>query len=141
MHQTMCREEKNIRRHSKVAKYCLITFYKKYRSSHRRCRSSHRSCSVKKGLLRNFANFTGKHNQVADLQSASFLQKRFQHKCFPVKFAKLLRTPILKNICKRLLLEVFYKKAVLKNFAIFTGRKQLVISFLRERCSWWFIQL
>ena len=93
---------------------CLITFYKKYRSSYRRCRSSHRSCSVKKGLLRNFANFTGKHNQVADLQSASFLQKRFQHKCFPVKFAKLLRTPILQNICNRLLLEAFYKKLFLK---------------------------
>ena len=44
-----------------------------------------------------------------------------------MKFAKLLRTPILKNICKRLLLEVFYKKAVLKNFAMFIGRKQLVI--------------
>ena len=27
-----------------------------------------------------------------------------QHKCFPVKFAKFLRTPILKNICKWLLL-------------------------------------
>ena len=29
----------------------------------------------------------------------------------------------MKNICKRLLLEDFYKKAVLKNFALFTGRK------------------
>ena len=37
-----------------------------------------------------------------------------QHKCFPVKFAKVLRTPFLKNICKRLLPEVFYKKAVFK---------------------------
>ena len=34
------------------------------------------------------------------------LTKRLQHRCFPVKFAKLLGTPILKNICKRLLLFV-----------------------------------
>ena len=54
-------------------------------------------------------------------------RKRLQNKCFPMKFGKLLRTPILKNICKRLLLEVVYKKAVLKNFAIFIRRKQLVI--------------
>ena len=40
-----------------------------------------------------------------------------------MKFAKLLRAPILKNIWKRLLLEVFHKKVVLKNFAIFTETK------------------
>ena len=44
-----------------------------------------------------------------------FSKKRLQLKCFPVKFAKLLGVSILKNICKRLLLEVFYKKAVLKD--------------------------
>ena len=58
--------------------------------------------------------------EVASLEAANFF-KRLQHKCFPVKFAKLLRIPILRNICKQLLLEVFYKKVVLKNFAIFTG--------------------
>ena len=31
-------------------------------------------------------------------------RKRFRHKCFPVKFGKYLRTPILKKICERLLL-------------------------------------
>ena len=61
-------------------------------------------------------------NKVAGPEPASFLEKRLQNKCFPVKFAKFLRTPILKNICKRVLLEV-YIKAVLKNFAIITGRK------------------
>ena len=30
------------------------------------------------------------------------LKKRLQHRCFPVKLAKLLRTRILKNICERL---------------------------------------
>ena len=32
----------------------------------------------------------------------TLLKKRLQHECFPVKFAKFLRTPILKNICKQL---------------------------------------
>ena len=40
----------------------------------------------KKGALKNFASFTGKRL------------------CFPAKFAKFLGTPILKNICERLLL-------------------------------------
>ena len=33
------------------------------------------------------------------------MRKRLQHSCFPVKFAKFLGTPILKNICERLLLD------------------------------------
>ena len=32
-------------------------------------------------------------------------KKRLQHRCFAVKIAKFLRTPILKNICEQLLLE------------------------------------
>ena len=34
----------------------------------------------------------------------NFITKRLHHKCFPVNIAKFLRTSILKNICKRLLL-------------------------------------
>ena len=77
-------------------------------------RSSHLRCSVKKGVLKNFANFTGKHlclslffNKVADLRlrPATLLKKKLQHRCFPVKFTKLLRTSYLKNICERLLLK------------------------------------
>ena len=72
-------------------------------------RSSHQRCSMKKGVLRNFAKFTGKHlcqslflNKVAGLRSllqknlwhpATLLKKRLWHRCFPVNFAKLLRTP------------------------------------------------
>ena len=32
------------------------------------------------------------------------MKKRLQHSCFPVRFAKILRTPNLKNICERLFL-------------------------------------
>ena len=34
---------------------------------------------------------------------------RLQNRCFPVKFAKFLRTSILKNICERLLLHRGYR--------------------------------
>ena len=59
---------------------------------------------------KNFENSTGKRlfeslfDKVEGLQPCNFFKKRLQHRCFPVKFAKFLRTPILKNICKRPLL-------------------------------------
>ena len=56
-------------------------------------------CSVKKGVLRNFERFTGKHlcpslffNNVVTL-----LKKRLRHRCLPVNFVKFLRTPFLLN--------------------------------------------
>ena len=75
-------------------------------------------------------------------------KKRPNHRCFPAKFVRFLRTPILKNICEQLLLksfsktvsmskslyfitvysdrsscsDVFCKKGVLRNFAKFTGK-------------------
>ena len=63
----------------------------------------------KKGVL-SFAKSTGKHlcqslffNKVAFKKPATLFKKRLWHRCFPVNFAKFLRTPILKNICKLLL--------------------------------------
>ena len=54
---------------------------------------------LKIGILKSFTNFTGKHLCwslfLKNLQ-AEGLQlhiKRIQHRCFPVKFAKFLRTP------------------------------------------------
>ena len=44
-------------------------------------------------------------NKTAGLQACNFVEKRLQHKCFPVNIAKFLRTPILKDICERLLLK------------------------------------
>ena len=52
---------------------------------------------IKKDVLKNFAIFTG-------LQACNFIIKRLQHGCFPVKFAKFLRTAIWKNFCEQLLL-------------------------------------
>ena len=44
-------------------------------------------------------------NRGADLQACNFIKKRLQYRCFPVEFWKILRTPTLKNICKRLLMK------------------------------------
>ena len=56
----------------------------------------------KKGVLRNFTKFTGKHlcqslffNKVAVLSTSTLLKKRPWHSCFPVNFEKFLRTPFL----------------------------------------------
>ena len=43
-------------------------------------------------------------NKVEGMTAFNFNKKKFQRKCFPVKFARFLRTPILKNICDWLLL-------------------------------------
>ena len=53
----------------------------------------------KKSILRNFANFTGKHLCwnffLIELQEVcSFVKKRLRHRCFPKEFTNFLRTPI-----------------------------------------------
>ena len=70
-----------------------------------------RRCFVKKGVLKNFANFTVKQLfwnllllKLQALQALQLYSKRLQHRCFFVELAKLLRTSILQNIYKRLLL-------------------------------------
>ena len=74
--------------------------HKKSISKYIHFRSSHQRCSVRKGVLRKFTKFTGKHmcqslyfNKVAGL-------------CFPVNFVKFLRTPFLQNTSGRLLLSL-----------------------------------
>ena len=82
-------------------------------------------CSVREGVLRSFAKFTEKHfcqflfNKVAgltgkvgarpwggtqDASPANLLKNRLWHRCFPVNFAKFLRTPFLQNTSGQLLL-------------------------------------
>ena len=56
-------------------------------------------------------------------QASDFIKKRLQHSCFPMKFAKFLRTPILKNISERLLLEglfslLFYCESGINQYAV-----------------------
>ena len=68
---------------------------------------------------------TSQENTCARVSSrpATKLKKRnWRHRYFPVDFAKFLRTPFLQNTSGLLPREVFFKKAVLKYFAIFTGK-------------------
>ena len=81
-------------------------------------RSSHRRCFVKKGVLKNLANFTGKYLCwslfLIKLQTWSFIKKDSTTGVFLWHLRNFLRnflnffifflTPILKNICERLLL-------------------------------------
>ena len=46
----------------------------------------------KKSALQNFAEFIGKH---LCLRPTTLLKKRLWHRCFPMNFAKFLRTPVL----------------------------------------------
>ena len=53
----------------------------------------------KKGVLKNFTKFTGKHlcqrlylNKVAALSPATLSKKRFLYRCFPVSFVKFFST-------------------------------------------------
>ena len=56
--------------------------------------------------FRNFAKFTGKHRcQSLRPQPATLLKKRLWHRCFPVNFAKFLRTPFLTEQLRWLLLK------------------------------------
>ena len=65
----------------------------KYRPTYR---SSHRRCSVKKGVLRNFTKFTGKHlcqsiffNKVAGLSPATLLKKILWQRGFSCEFCEI----------------------------------------------------
>ena len=51
-----------------------------------------------KGVLKNFAKFTGKHQcQSLFFNKHAGLMLRPDHRCFPVNFAKFLRTCFLQN--------------------------------------------
>ena len=86
--------------------------------------SSHRRCSVKKGVLSNFAKFTGKHlyqilflielqasslqslsfNEVASHRPATLLKKRLRQRYFSVDFTKFIRTSFLQKTSEQVLL-------------------------------------
>ena len=79
-------------------------------------RSSHRRCSVRKGVPRNFAKFTGKHlcqslffNKVYyNFIKRTLLKRKLWQRCFHVDFVKFLRTPSLQNTSGRLLLYYYH---------------------------------
>ena len=82
-------------------------------------RSSHWRFSVRKGALRNFTKVTGKclcqslyFNKV---RPATLLKQRLWHRCFPINFAKFLRTTFLQNKSGQPLLNIRRDAFGLKN--------------------------
>ena len=67
---------------------------------------SHQRCSVRKGGLRNFAKFTGKHlcQSLFFNKACNFIKKRLWNRCFPMNFAKFPRATFFQNTSGRLLL-------------------------------------
>ena len=59
-------------------------------------------CSIKKLLLNILEN--SQENICAWASACNFIKKRLWHRCFSLNFAKVLRTPILQNNSKSLLL-------------------------------------
>ena len=89
-------------------------------------KSSHQRCYMKKGVLRNFTKFKGKHlcqslffDKLAGLRPATLLKKKLWHRCFPVNFAKFLRTPFLQNTSGRLLLNLLLSLKYSENIRFF----------------------
>ena len=93
-------------------------------------RSSRLQIFLKKGILKSFANFTGKHLCwslfLKNLQAEGLQlhKKRLQHKCFPVKFAIFLRTPFLTEHLRWLLLHLrwlllyFFEKVLFNSYFV-----------------------
>ena len=66
----------------------------------------------KKTALENFENIRRKTPVLEPLfNKVAGLKKRLQHKCFPGNIGKFLRTPILQNSWKQLLLHIQYLTA------------------------------
>ena len=103
-------------------------------------RSSRPGVFCKKGVLRKFAKITGKHlcqslffNKVVGLRLATLLKKRLWHRCFPVNFAKFLRTPFFIEHLWWLLL--FFRKTKVSNMLGFIKYFQvkLVILLVKDK--------
>ena len=83
----------------KILERLLLDLSKFHHRNSRAKRSNDLRCFLKKGILRNFAKLARKHlcqslffNKVAGLSPAALLKKKLWHRCFPVNFAKFLRT-------------------------------------------------
>ena len=78
---------------------CFCTFKNLYISI-AKTRSSHRRCSLKK-MFQKFRKLHRKtpvleslFNKVAGLKTCNLIKKRFQRRCFLLKFLKFFRTPL-----------------------------------------------
>ena len=92
-----------------------------------------RGVFCKKGVLKNFAKFTGKHlcqslffNKVSGLRPETLLKERLWRRCFPMNFAKFLRTPFLIEHLQSLLL-LLNTSLNIAQYSSYTVNKQIKI--------------
>ena len=121
---------------------CLFNFHAVFSNNDRkRCvQKQTPETFLTKGDLRDFAKLTGKHlcqslffNKVAALRPATLFKKRLWHRCFPVKFVKILRTPFITQQLRpaSLLKKRLWQRCFHVNFA-----KVLRTLFATEHLRW-----
>ena len=96
-------------------------------------RSSRWQMFFKIGVLKNFANFTGKHLRWSlfliklEAQTCNFIKKRLQNRCFPVKFAKFCKHLFLQKISGGCFRKLKYKRknTILYSESLKRGSKRL----------------
>ena len=102
-------------------------------------RSSHWRCSMINSIFKNSVIFTGSHLFwslfLIKLKAFRSAKKRHQHLCFPVNILKFLKTPILKNICEKLLLMQLVSKLCYDS-----GKSRFSLNYLKRSSSLPFIQ-
>ena len=93
-----------------------------------------RRCSVRKGVPRNFANFTRKQlcqslffNKVADLRPATLLKKRPWHRCFFSEFCEISNNTFFTEYLLATASDYFYS-----NF----GKIQNICKWICESTIW-----
>ena len=122
-HSSINHQEQHFHRTLITSYFCPVNIAKFLRTAflQRTFRSSRLQMFFKIGVLKSFANFTGKYLcrslflknlQAEDLQ---LHKKRLQHSCFLVKFSKFLRTPFLTEHLRWLLL-YFFKKVLFNSY-------------------------
>ena len=78
-------------------------------------------------VLKKFANFTKKHQCWSHFLKKSPEIKRLQHRCFPVNFVKLLRTPFLQSTSGRVsLLKYFMFRSSTNSYLIVWSFSMLI---------------
>ena len=103
-------------------------------------KSSYRRCSFKKGVLKKFAKFTGKHlywslffHNVTSQKLATLLKERLHYRCFPVHFAKFLRTPFSENTFGRLFLQNLFVRVIRNKWLLLNSN---IAPLMFDLCLW-----
>ena len=97
-----------------------------------------KACVLESPFNKNAGPQESLFDRVTSPPACNFMKKRLQHRCFPVKFTKFLRAPILKSICERLTASIYWFQILIVDSTHFSSsyisilpenlRKDLVFS-------------